>query len=90
MEQGTLGSMKKLGVTESYKLKRQVVLSASEAAEMIIRFEFRLALHYVTILTKRLAWTIFYELHQGSAKQFSARVVRLFTVEYITGYLRFE
>jgi hypothetical protein len=30
--------MKKLGVTESYKLKRQVVLSASEAAEMIIRY----------------------------------------------------
>ena len=29
--------MKKLGITESYKLKRQVVLSASEAAEMIIR-----------------------------------------------------
>jgi T-complex protein 1 subunit beta len=29
--------MKSLGVTESYKLKRQVVLSASEAAEMIIR-----------------------------------------------------
>lgn len=29
--------MRKLGVTESYKLKRQVVVSASEAAEMIIR-----------------------------------------------------
>ena len=29
--------MMELGVTESYKLKRQVVLSASEAAEMIIR-----------------------------------------------------
>jgi len=29
--------MRKLGITESYKLKRQVVLSASEAAEMIIR-----------------------------------------------------
>lgn len=29
--------MKELGVTESYKLKRQVVISASEAAEMIIR-----------------------------------------------------
>lgn len=37
MNQGTIGSMKGLGVTESYKLKRQVVLSASEAAEMIIR-----------------------------------------------------
>lgn len=29
--------MKELGVTESYKLKRQVVLSASEASEMILR-----------------------------------------------------
>jgi T-complex protein 1 subunit beta len=37
MERGSIGSMKSLGVTESYKLKRQVVLSASEAAEMIIR-----------------------------------------------------
>jgi len=39
MEQGTIGSMKQLGVTESYKLKRLVVLSASEAAEMIIRVD---------------------------------------------------
>lgn len=30
--------MVKLGITESYKLKRQTVLSASEAAEMIIRY----------------------------------------------------
>ncbi len=37
MNEGTIGSMTKLGVTESYKLKRQVVLSASEAAEMILR-----------------------------------------------------
>jgi chaperonin GroEL (HSP60 family) len=37
MNEGSIGSMKKLGITESYKLKRQVVLSASEAAEMIIR-----------------------------------------------------
>ncbi|KIJ59421.1 hypothetical protein HYDPIDRAFT_162437 [Hydnomerulius pinastri MD-312] len=39
MNEGTIGSMKALGVTESYKLKRQVVLSASEAAEMIIRVD---------------------------------------------------
>lgn len=31
--------MRELGVTESYKLKRQVVLSASEAAEMILRVD---------------------------------------------------
>lgn len=44
MNQGTIGSMRELGVTESYKLKRQVVLSASEAAEMIIRFVLRLTI----------------------------------------------
>jgi len=38
MNEGTIGSMNALGITESYKLKRQVVLSATEAAEMIIRF----------------------------------------------------
>ena len=42
MNQGTVGSMKELGVTESYMLKRQVVLSASEAAEMILRWALRL------------------------------------------------
>ena len=39
MDKGSIGSMRELGVTESYKLKRQVVLSASEAAEMIIRYD---------------------------------------------------
>ncbi|EPQ59771.1 hypothetical protein GLOTRDRAFT_56030 [Gloeophyllum trabeum ATCC 11539] len=39
MNQGTIGSMAELGITESYKLKRQVVLSASEAAEMILRVD---------------------------------------------------
>ncbi|KAF8702297.1 hypothetical protein AX14_014450 [Amanita brunnescens Koide BX004] len=39
MEHGTIRSMKQLGVTESSKLKRLVVLSASEAAEMIIRVD---------------------------------------------------
>jgi T-complex protein 1 subunit beta len=39
MIQGSIGSMIELGVTESYKLKRQVVLSASEAAEMILRYD---------------------------------------------------
>jgi chaperonin GroEL (HSP60 family) len=38
MDAGAVGSMRKLGITESYKLKRQVVVSASEAAEMIIRY----------------------------------------------------
>ncbi|KAI1788907.1 chaperonin Cpn60/TCP-1 family [Ganoderma leucocontextum] len=39
MNEGTVGSMLTLGVTESYKLKRQVVISASEAAEMILRVD---------------------------------------------------
>ncbi|KAK7439297.1 T-complex protein 1 subunit beta [Stygiomarasmius scandens] len=39
MFEGKIGSMRELGVTESYKLKRQVVLSATEAAEMIIRVD---------------------------------------------------
>ncbi|EIN13210.1 hypothetical protein PUNSTDRAFT_48271 [Punctularia strigosozonata HHB-11173 SS5] len=39
MNNGSIASMRELGITESYKLKRQVVLSASEAAEMIIRVD---------------------------------------------------
>lgn len=39
MEKGVVGSMRECGVTESYKLKRQVILSASEAAEMILRVD---------------------------------------------------
>lgn len=38
MNAATIGSMRELGITESYKLKRQVVNSASEAAEMILRY----------------------------------------------------
>lgn len=37
MNEGCIGSMRKLGITESYKLKKQVVVSASEATEMILR-----------------------------------------------------
>ncbi|KAF8546629.1 hypothetical protein OG21DRAFT_1479646 [Imleria badia] len=36
MNEGIIGSMKALGITKSYKLKRQVVFSATQAAEMII------------------------------------------------------
>ncbi|KAE8212364.1 hypothetical protein CF327_g3971 [Tilletia walkeri] len=36
---GSITSMLEAGITESYKLKRQVVLSASEAAEMILRVD---------------------------------------------------
>jgi hypothetical protein len=36
---GTVGNMQELGITEALKLKRQVLLSASEAAEMILRVD---------------------------------------------------
>jgi T-complex protein 1 subunit beta len=36
---GTVGDMEKLGITEALKLKRQVLLSAAEAAEMILRVD---------------------------------------------------
>lgn len=39
MEEGKVGCMRKLGITESWAVKRQVVLSASEAAEMILRVD---------------------------------------------------
>ncbi|CAB3360199.1 Hypothetical predicted protein [Cloeon dipterum] len=39
MEQGVVGCMKDLGITESFVVKRQVLLSASEAAEMILRVD---------------------------------------------------
>lgn len=39
MDHGEVASMRELGITESYKLKRQVIVSASEAAEMILRVD---------------------------------------------------
>ena len=39
MEKGTLGDMIELGITESFKVKHQVLVSASEAAEMILRVD---------------------------------------------------
>jgi len=39
MYNGKVDCMRKLGITESLKLKRQVLLSASEAAEMILRVD---------------------------------------------------
>ncbi|KAJ1679822.1 T-complex protein 1 subunit beta [Spiromyces aspiralis] len=36
---GVVGDSQQMGVTESFKLKRQVLLSASEAAEMILRVD---------------------------------------------------
>jgi T-complex protein 1 subunit beta len=39
LSEGRIADMVPLGVTDSYKLKRQVVLSAAEAAEMILRVD---------------------------------------------------
>jgi len=39
MEKGEVGDMKALGITESFVVKRQVLLSATEAAEMILRVD---------------------------------------------------
>jgi T-complex protein 1 subunit beta len=39
MVNGKVADVRELGITESYKLKKQVLLSASEAAEMILRVD---------------------------------------------------
>lgn len=39
MDKGQVGNMRELGITESFVVKRQVLLSAAEAAEMILRVD---------------------------------------------------
>ena len=39
MKEGTIGNMAVLGITESFQVKRQVLLSAAEAAEVILRVD---------------------------------------------------
>ena len=39
MNEGKVGDMQELGITESLSVKRQVLVSASEAAEMILRVD---------------------------------------------------
>ncbi|XP_046578872.1 T-complex protein 1 subunit beta-like [Haliotis rubra] len=39
MDQGKIDDMEKNGITESFQVKRQVLLSAAEAAEMILRVD---------------------------------------------------
>lgn len=39
MDDGKVACMKQLGITESYIVKRQVLVSAAEAAEMILRVD---------------------------------------------------
>jgi T-complex protein 1 subunit beta len=37
--EGSVGDMKQRGIFESFKVKQQVLLSATEAAEMIMRVD---------------------------------------------------
>ncbi|KAM4747934.1 T-complex protein 1 subunit beta [Rhinophrynus dorsalis] len=39
MKNGLIGDMEELGITESFQVKRQVLLSAAEAAEVILRVD---------------------------------------------------
>jgi len=39
MENGEVGDMQQLGIAESYRVKRQVLISGAEAAEMILRVD---------------------------------------------------
>jgi len=39
MELGKVADMESLGITESFMVKRQVLVSAHEAAEMIVRVD---------------------------------------------------
>lgn len=39
MKEGTIGDMAVLGITESFQVKRQILLSAAEAAEVILRVD---------------------------------------------------
>lgn len=39
MENGTIGDMQELGITEAFIVKQQMLLSAAEAAEMILRVD---------------------------------------------------
>ena len=39
MNQGAVGDMAEMGITESFSVKRQVLLSAAESAEMILRVD---------------------------------------------------
>jgi T-complex protein 1 subunit beta len=39
MTNGTIADVSELGITESYKVKYQILVSAMEAAEMILRID---------------------------------------------------
>jgi hypothetical protein len=65
MDLGEVGSMRELGITESFKLKKQVVVSASEAAEMILRYVLSLNLRVCPLIA---VLTTFSEVHQDGGR----------------------
>jgi len=66
MDLGEVGSMRELGITESFKLKKQVVVSASEAAEMILRYVPLFSTMQVLLLIA--VSTTFSEVHQDGGR----------------------
>ena len=39
MKDGTVGDMSQLGIVEALKVKQQILISATEAAEMVLRVD---------------------------------------------------
>jgi hypothetical protein len=66
MDLGEVASMKNLGVTESFKLKKQVVVSASEAAEMILRSVHLLIISFLA--DRDAVLTTSYGVHQEGVR----------------------
>lgn len=62
MTQGIIGDMTELGITESFQVKRQVLLSAAEAAEMILRVDdiIKAAPRYVKVVVVDLEMVLIY------------------------------
>lgn len=91
MNEGSIGSMRKLGITESYKLKRQVVISASEATEMILRLAF-CALEICWSLTQRhyTGWTPSYVRRLGNGRLTKSNISRSFCICSINDYHSIE
>merc|ERR1712080_735497 len=65
MTEGKVGCMQELGITESFSVKRQVLVQASEAAEMILRVDDILLVtgdhaHYVEVPPRNLPAQVYF------------------------------
>lgn len=76
MEQGCVGDMATLGITESYQVKRQVLLSAAEAAEMILRVDdiIKSAPRYGTVSYNCLCYCLTCQ-HMHHARNHDSRLI---------------